>query len=122
MAGQLDFINECQGGVGICEIGATFGRVLTWKIDCDLVDLTSASAQMQIRKNLNSPIIIELNTTNHRILLGGAAGTIELRLTPEETKTIPPGDYIYDLFIFMGTEVERLVEGKFHVAASVTHD
>lgn len=122
MAGQLDFTNECAGGIGACEIGATFERILTWKIDDVPVDLTGASAQMQVRAKLTSPVIVELSTTNGRITLGGPAGTILLKLTPAQTKAIPPGNYIYDLLINHGTEVERLVEGKFHVVAGVTHD
>jgi hypothetical protein len=122
MAGQLDFTNECQVGVGACEIGATFSRILTWKIDCVPVNLTGATAKMQIRKKLTTSVILELSTANHRIVLGGATGTIELILTANETKLLTPGAYIYDLLISMGSEIERIVEGKFQIVAGVTHD
>lgn len=122
MAGQLDFTNECQGGIGACEIGATFDRILTWKVDQIPVDLTGATARMHVRKKLTTTIIIDFNTTNGRIVLGGALGTIQLFLTADETKALSAGDYIYDILINQGTDVEKLVEGKFQVVASVTHD
>jgi hypothetical protein len=122
MAGQLDFTNECASGLGACEIGATFDRILTWKIDGVPVNLTGATARMQIRQKVSSPVILELNTTNTRIVLGGVAGTIQLKLSAEETSELAPGNFLYDLLINHGTEVDRLVEGKFHIVAGVTHD
>jgi hypothetical protein len=123
MAGQLDFTNECQGGIGACVIGATFDRTLTWKNDDVPVNLTGATARMHVRQKLSSEdIAIDFNTTNGRIVLGGTAGTIQLKLTALETAELEAGHFVYDLLISHGTEVDDLIGGKFQIVPSVTHD
>jgi hypothetical protein len=122
MAGQLDFTNDCQGGIGACVIGATFDHTLTWKNDDIPVDLTGATARMHVRSKVSGPIVINFNTTNGRIVLGDEDGTIRLKLSAVETAALLPGSFVYDLLINHGTEVEDLIEGKFQVVAAVTHD
>lgn len=120
MTGQLDFTNECGVGVGGCEIATTFDKVLTWKVDGIPINLTSATAKMQVRNKIGGTIIVELSTTNNRIILGGVLGTIELFIDKVDTVSLPVGSYVYDLLITMGSEVEKLIEGKFHIYSTVT--
>ena len=53
------------------------------------VNLLGASALMHVRAKPDSPdILLTLSTANGRILLGGAAGTIALLMTDEDTALI----------------------------------
>ena len=106
----------------IADKGATTSRVFTWYVDetkTTKVNLTGYTAKMQVRAKPGSTLIVELSTTNGRIVLGGAAGTI--------TCTIPAADmnmtadlYQYDLELTNGTVVTRLVQGSFEVRDEIT--
>ena len=54
------------------------------------------------------------------IYTGGSAGTIGVYIQPEITKEFTPGDYVYDLEIYISENVYRLVQGKFIVTGEVT--
>lgn len=104
----------------ICDQGATFQRQLTWTDSTGTaVNLTGYTARMQVRPTVDSSTLtLELTTSNGRITLGGAAGTIDL-LVLASAMTMA-GDYVYDLELVYGTTVTRLVQGFFTVRAEVT--
>jgi len=104
-----------------CEQGQTFQRVLTLKTDGVPLNLTGHSAKMQVRKDFNSTaVIVELSTTNGRIVLGGALGTITLNLSAAETFAIARSG-IYDLELTSPSNVEsRIIEGEFRLLQGVT--
>lgn len=106
----------------VADQGATFGRVLTWKDSTGaLVNLTNYTAQMQIRETLDaSTAVLTLSTSNSRIALGGAAGTITLTVQASDF-TLAEGQYVYDLELTSsGGAVTRLVMGTFTVRGEVT--
>jgi hypothetical protein len=106
----------------ICDQGATFQRVLTiTDANDDPMNLTGYTARMQIRPEIESTdVLLELTTQNGRITLGGAAGTIALNLTPQDTATIDR-DGFYDIeIISSGGAVHRVVRGRFVVNLEVT--
>jgi hypothetical protein len=86
------------------------------------VDLTGCSAEMHIREKLESPtILMTLSTANNRIVLGGALGTIALRITDEDTAAIAWKSGVYDLRItFPGGESVYFVEGNVTADRKVT--
>jgi hypothetical protein len=95
----------------LVEQGATWAYVLTLKDAASTpVDLTTASAKMQLRKGYGSPVVVELSST----------GTISLALSDVETRGIRGGDYIYDLELTQGSTVSRLVQGRVTVSPEVT--
>ena len=104
--------------------GATFNRVFTWKVGTPAanVNLTSYTARMQLRTTPTaSTSVLELTTSNARIILGGSAGTVTLTLTPTETAALAANQYAYDLELVAGNgEVTRLLEGFVTVVAEVT--
>ena len=104
--------------------GATFNRVFTWRVGTPAVNVNLAgfTARMQLRATPNSAAtVLELTTSNGRITLGGAAGTVTLTLTATETAALPANQYAYDLELVAGTgEVTRLLEGFATVDAEVT--
>jgi hypothetical protein len=102
------------------EQGATFSKRLVWKDkNRRPINITGWTARMQIRKIVADPnLILELSTANGRIVFT-AAGTIELRLTAQETSTLQAG--VYDLeMVAPDGSVTRLVEGKVVVSPEVT--
>ena len=102
------------------EQGTTFEKRLTWRDkNKRLVPLTGYSARMQIRTSVSSTeVILELSTSNNRIVLG-TAGTIDLKLTPTETSALKAGVYDLELTDSAG-RIVRLIEGKVAVSPEVT--
>jgi hypothetical protein len=105
----------------VCPQGATFSKQLTWTIDGDPVDLTTFTARMQVREKYTSPkTILNLNTENDGIFLGGTDGTVQIEISATQTSVIVPKEYVYDLELISSSTVTRLIEGKFKVTPEVT--
>ena len=113
-AGQYDIV---------ADKGATFSRTITWYADAAKttpVNLTGYTAKMQVRATPDNSVVVELSTTNSRISLGGAAGTITL--TVAATNMNMTADlYQYDLELTSGgSVVTRLLQGSFEVRDEIT--
>lgn len=107
------------------EQGATYYQPIAWKDGSgNAVNLTGYTARMQIRKTVNSTtVIIELNTENGRITLGGAAGTVTLNITAEDTADLEQFAGVYDLELEASNGfVIRLLEGQVTVSKEVTRE
>jgi len=106
----------------LAEQGATLERTILYT-DADEVetDLTGFTAAMQVRPTVGSAtVILELTTENSRLTLGGAAGTIDVLVSAADMTVLTPGKYFYDLELYTGSIVIRLIEGTFVVKAEVT--
>jgi len=77
---------------------------------------------MQVRQDVNSAsVIVELSTSNGRIVAGTIDGKFTLTLTAAETTALPPGNYVYDLEVTSpGGTVTKILTGGFSVIAEVT--
>lgn len=105
----------------VCPQGTTFSNQLIWAIDDEPVDLTTYTARMQVREKYTSTQkILDLNTENGGITLGGDDGTIDLNINATVSSTIVPKTYVYDLELVSSSVVTRLLEGKFIVTPEVT--
>lgn len=105
----------------VCPQGTTFSNQLVWAVDDVPVDLTTYSARMQVREKYTSvQKILDLNTENGGISLGGDAGTIDLNINATVSASIVPKTYVYDLELVSSSVVTRLLEGKFIVTPEVT--
>jgi len=106
------------------EKGTTYLETFTLFLDVDagtLVKLTGSSARMSVRKKANLPEIINLNTTDGGITLGGEAGTVDLEISATDTGALPSGVYRYSLEIEgSGGQVIRYLEGLFTIDKEVT--
>ena len=106
------------------EQGATFDITLTWKDENDvLIDLTGYSARMQIRSTISAAASLhELTDSNGGIVLGDAAGTIQLLITAADTAALafPGKSAVYDLELVNGTVVTRLLRGTVLLSKEVT--
>ena len=105
--------------------GASWDLSLTWKTGSPLapVNLTGWSAAMQVRTEPGSgTVMLELSTGNGRIVLGGAAGTVNLSLGAGVTEDLEAGMYVYDLELYAGGggQVVRLIMGSITVVPEVT--
>lgn len=106
----------------LAEQGATFIRTVLYTDSAgDPIDLTGFTAAMQVRSTASSgTVILALTTENSRLTLGGAAGTIDVLVSAADMTALTPGKYVYDLELYNGAEVTRLIEGSFTVKAEVT--
>jgi hypothetical protein len=106
----------------IADRGATFTRIITWKdANGALINLTGYTAKLQVRQTYTSTVAdLELSTANGRIVLGGAAGTIQLT-APYTAMNFSADQYVYDLEMTSAASVvSRLVMGSFTLREEVT--
>ena len=104
--------------------GTTFQLSPVWKVDNLPVDLTGYTADMQVRQFVDSTsILVELSTTNGKIVIDAAIGQVNLTLTAAQTAALTPaGSYVYDLNLTSpGGYVYKILQGSFIVNASVTN-
>lgn len=111
--------------------GATFRQSFIWKsgptiAEVELVDLTGCVARAAIREKYDDPAaLLDMTTENGRIVLGGAAGTIDLELAAEATATLPylKRGALWDLEIeWPDGDVCRRFQGAVTISPEVTHD
>jgi len=108
----------------IIEQGATFGQTLTLKDSSDtVINLTGyTSAEMDLRETPeSSTVVATLTTSNSRITLGGAAGTVTLAISASDTANLTAGDGVYDLEIVDGSSrVFRILEGTYTIRRNIS--
>ena len=101
--------------------GGTWNLSLTYKINSTPVNLTGFTASMMVRKNYtDANPILTLTTENGGIVLGGSAGTINITASATATAAMPPGSGVYDLELYTGSEVRKLLRGDVTIIAEVT--
>jgi hypothetical protein len=77
---------------------------------------------MQVRAASDTAVIVELSTSNGRIVITPSAGRITLTLSAAETAALDAGTYMYDLNITApDSTVTKILQGAFVVSNSVTH-
>ena len=106
-----------------CQQGATLDKSITWSDSArNPYNLTGYTARMQVRSSVSSPtVLLELTTTNGRIILGSSEYNIRLLVDAITTSALTPGLYVYDLEVVSGSGVvDRIIEGNFKVNAEVT--
>jgi hypothetical protein len=106
-----------------CPQGSTFDRQLTWKSAGVPVNLQGYNGRLQVREySYSKDFVLNLDSFSGsaNINTGGSAGTINIYIDPETTKNFLPGTYVYDLEMYTGENVYRLIEGKFIVTPEVT--
>ncbi len=120
-AGRLDLKDNLA-----IEQGSLFSIVATWKDDAGVViNITGYIARMQLRHDYSSAAaVVDINESDNshgQLILGGVAGTINIKIHDEHTATLDPGRYVYDLEMkASGGDWVRLLEGVAEVVAEVT--
>lgn len=102
--------------------GATFDDVLTWKDENGVaIDLTGYTARAQVRAAIGDAApVLDMTTTNGKILLGGAAGTITFNVAATETELMAWTRGVWDLELVSGLVVTRLLRGTAKTVDEVT--
>ena len=100
--------------------GDSFHRQITWSDDSGPINLTGYTARMQIRASYTSASALISLTQASGLTLGGAAGTIDINITSNQTTALAAGTYVYDLEMTYGATVKTILEGTFVVTPQVT--
>ena len=83
-------------------------------------DLTNYTATMTVRPFLGATTkTLEATTENGLITIDAYNGRITVNLSALDT-AIKAEPYVYDLVVYSGSEITRLLEGQFLVVAGVT--
>lgn len=86
-----------------------------------IVDLTGYTAGMHVRRNVRATETYdELTTENGRISITGAEGKIDLVFPNVTTSAYDFTKGVYDLELYIGSTVARILEGTFTVSPEVT--
>jgi len=114
MAGQKNFEVDQN---------ATFNFVLEYKDDEDnAIDLTGASAKMQIRDTKGgSKLAVTLTSPSGGITIDGPLGTLNIKMTPTQTNKLFYPKSSYDVMVVdsNGNKI-KLLEGFMTLNRSVT--
>ena len=106
------------------EQGVDFDDAFTYRVKSTqaLIDLTNYTARMKIKASLTDATPIdELTTENSRIVLGGAAGTIQCIWTAAQTAAYTFDNAHYDLeLIDASAKVTRILRGRMILIKEVT--
>ena len=105
----------------VCEQATTFNFVFTIKNGSIPWDLTSYTGTMTVRPFVGaSTTTLVASTANSRMVLGGIAGSVTVTVDATTTGAIGASRYAYDLVLDSGSEITRILEGKFIVTGAVT--
>jgi hypothetical protein len=104
-----------------CPQGATFDRTFTYSVAGTPVNLTGYTAALQVRAGYDAgTALISVSTGGSGVVLGGTAGTIAVTIAASVTGAVDAGSYAYDLELYQGSTVTRLLQGAFVVSGGVT--
>lgn len=100
--------------------GSTYNLQLEWKDENGTpIDLTGFTAKMQARYTKpTNPIAFELTTENGGIII--VDNKINLTVTATQTGALEIVGIIYDLELYNGLNITRLIEGNICVSKEVT--
>ena len=104
--------------------GATFDQTLFYETGepSTPVNLAGFTAKMQIRSKPESKaLILELSTTNGRIVLNEATGSIRLFISATDSALLSVCDKaVYDLELYNGAVTTRILQGNVIISPEVT--
>lgn len=104
------------------EQGATFELVVEVTDNGMPVNLTGATARMQIREDVRSTNVLKsLTSPSGGLVITPATGLITIKMTDEETAVLTWLRGVYDLEVeFSNGEVNRVLRGDVWVSLEVT--
>jgi hypothetical protein len=85
------------------------------------INITGFTAALQLRTSpLARTAALTLTTQNGGISITGATGTVSIHATAAQTMALVPQRYSYDLELYNGSIVTRLIQGTIQVSAETT--
>jgi hypothetical protein len=103
--------------------GKTVNFSIFWKDSQNQpIDISSYTAKMQVRQNLQDAVLLEFSTANSRININGLTGEINITMPAIETANLAElVDGIYDLEIESPLgDVSLVMSGMFNIIGEVT--
>jgi hypothetical protein len=104
--------------------GGTFNQTLFYETGepSSPVDLSGYTAKMQVRSKPESKaVILELSTSNGRIVLNETTGSIRLFVAATDTENLSScKDAVYDLFLYNGATKTPVLKGNVIISETVT--
>jgi hypothetical protein len=117
---QSDLILSAKYNL-VCDQATTFNFQFQIKNDSTPWNLTGYTGTMTVRPFVGaSTTTVVASTANGAMVLTALTGRINITLSAATTAAITAGRYSYDLVLDSGTEVTRILEGKFIVTGAVT--
>ena len=105
----------------VCDQATTFTFQFVIQDDSTPWNLTGYTGVMTVRPFVGaSTTTVVASTTNGRMVLTALTGRINITIDAETTGNIAAGRYSYDLVLDSGSEITRILEGKFVVTGAVT--
>lgn len=103
---------------------ATFGFQVVYTLDDEItpIDLTGASAKMQVRDTKGgSKLAFSLTSPSGGIIIDGPSGTLTIKITPTQTNKLFYPKSSYDIMVVdsNGNRI-KLLEGFMTLSRSVT--
>lgn len=98
--------------------GATFSKRIYLYTDTQntLKDISGYSALMEIKDRPGGTVLYSLSTANSRITIGGSSGTIDLKITDDDTAAFSWVGAVYDLLITDGSsDSDAIIYGSIKV-------
>lgn len=102
--------------------GTTYTKTFRWLADNVPVNLTGATARMQIRRRkISQTVDFEATTENGKLSINPIAGEIVLTIPAADTDLLLARKGVFDIEVVDSAgEVTRLLEGTVDVSAGVT--
>ena len=105
----------------VCDQATTFNFQFQILNDQTPWNLTGYTGVMTVRPFVGATTTtVVASTANGRMVFQGGNGTITVTINADITAAIAAGRYSYDLVLDSGSEVTRILEGKFIVTGAVT--
>jgi hypothetical protein len=107
----------------IIDQGATWElEVQVLEPDDDPLDLTGFSAAMQLRSDYGSePAYLTLESPSNGIVITPLEGKLRLTASAVQTLNLSAGLYVYDIEIYSGSFIQRILQGTVTVNGEVTN-
>lgn len=87
-------------------------------------NLTGYSARMAVKEDYNTPDTVLFYTSTDNLVITPLEGKIDIAILALDTEPLIIDeefvDYVYDLEIYLGTYVQRILTGKFRIYKNVT--
>lgn len=101
--------------------GTTVRIPLRWMRDDEPVDLTGATARMEIRTTYGGELLARLDTENGGLVLGGEDGTIQINIPPSMSSAWTVRTAVYDIeLVEPNGDIIRLLQGAVVISPEVT--
>jgi len=108
------------------EQGAKFTLDFIWETSDVIpvpINLTGATAKMQIREKQQGAVYLDATSANSKIILGTTNGLVSLRFTATDTTLLIKRRLKYDLEISLpSSDPVRVLEGTVSVSPNITQD